>query len=229
MGWAGCSAGAVAGRRRLRRLFWRARRDIRPTDRRDRGRHRAARRSERGRRAARGRACKRRLVRPVGDGRGGRGGGGRRRLGGGGRRRRRRRRTRRRRRRLGDGANWDRSRFDCDRRRCPRRRRFGVCGSRRRRGGRRRDRDRVGASRRGRGRPGCGEAVFARRRMGAIDLRFSSSTSFGPPIMTRCSTLSRRTRTSWRCPSRLNASTSPRRGWRVRPPGTRNRWANTSR
>ncbi len=44
----------------------------------------------------------------------------------------------------------------------------------------------------------------------------STTTSFGPPIMMRCSTLSRRTRNSWRCPSREKASTSPRRGWRVR-------------
>ena len=43
----------------------------------------------------------------------------------------------------------------------------------------------------------------------------SSSTSFGPPIITRCSTLSRRISTSCRWPSRLWASTSARRDWRA--------------
>ena len=40
----------------------------------------------------------------------------------------------------------------------------------------------------------------------------STTTSFGPPIIRRCSTLSRRTRTSCLCPSSEKASTTPKRG-----------------
>ncbi len=46
----------------------------------------------------------------------------------------------------------------------------------------------------------------------------STTTSDAPPIMIRCSTLSRRISTSCRCLSRSCVSTMPSRGWRVRPP-----------
>ena len=51
----------------------------------------------------------------------------------------------------------------------------------------------------------------------------SISISFGPPIMIRCSTLSRRTSTSWRCRSRSKTSTTASRGWRLSRSGKLNR------
>ena len=59
----------------------------------------------------------------------------------------------------------------------------------------------------------------SRSRRRRTDVALSMTRSLGPPIMTRCSTLSRRTSTSWRCRSRSKASTMPSRGWRVRSAG----------
>ncbi|MBN9448456.1 MAG: hypothetical protein J0I67_16330 [Bosea sp.] len=60
---------------------------------------------------------------------------------------------------------------------------------------------------------GSGGATRAPLRM----ILVSMTTSEAPPIITRCSTLSRRTSTSWRCLSRSWMSTTPSRGWRVLP------------
>ncbi|OJY34316.1 MAG: hypothetical protein BGP06_02355 [Rhizobiales bacterium 65-9] len=56
------------------------------------------------------------------------------------------------------------------------------------------------------------------RPAGARTMADSTSTSFGPPIMTRCSTLSRRISSNWRWRSTSNTSTIPSRGCRPRPP-----------
>ena len=57
----------------------------------------------------------------------------------------------------------------------------------------------------------------------------STSRSFGPPMSSRCSVLSRRTITSWRSRSSSNASTISRRRGRLRGPLVRMRRPNTSR
>ena len=56
------------------------------------------------------------------------------------------------------------------------------------------------------------------RPPGPRTMLVSTTTSFGPPTSRRCSTLSRRSRMSWRWRSRSYTSTIPRRGCRARPP-----------
>jgi hypothetical protein len=54
-------------------------------------------------------------------------------------------------------------------------------------------------------------------RLSARIISDSITRSLGPPIISRCSTLSRRIITSWRCRSRSKASTVPSRGSRALP------------
>ena len=85
-----------------------------------------------------------------------------------------------------------------------------------------------GASRGSFSRSSLSRSLASRRsrasRLSARIISDSITRSLGPPIISRCSTLSRRTITSWRCPSRSKASTVPSRGSRALPlPGNRSR------
>ncbi len=71
---------------------------------------------------------------------------------------------------------------------------------------------------------GQGSATGSGRRVDSGSGRWprwmlrSTTTSFGPPTSSRCSTLSRRSRINWRALSSSYTSTMPRRGWRARAP-----------
>lgn len=62
----------------------------------------------------------------------------------------------------------------------------------------------------------CGSCTSFMKGMAPMPL--SITISVGPPIITRCSTLSRRTRTSLRRASTAVASRTCKRGWRFLPP-----------
>jgi hypothetical protein len=78
-----------------------------------------------------------------------------------------------------------------------------------------------GASRGSLSRSSLSRSLASRRsrgsRLSARIISDSMTRSLGPPIISRCSTLSRRIITSWRCRSRSKASTVPSRGSRALP------------
>ena len=78
-------------------------------------------------------------------------------------------------------------------------------------------RQRNGARQRLRQRPG-GASATSRGAATARTILGSTTTSVGPPIISRCSTLSRRIRMSRRRPSTLAESITASRGWRPRVP-----------